>query len=56
MDAVPSVLAKLADMLPLEFRNIKRKILRWDNTSFNVVVRGIILRGTYLEHVAGLKY
>ena len=31
MDAVPSMLAKPADMLPLEFQSIKRRITLSDN-------------------------
>ena len=54
MDAVPSILAKPADILPLEFRSINR-IHQWDNTSLNVVVQRIILNGRFLIQVAGLK-
>ena len=41
MDAVPSMLAKPADMLPLEFQSIKRRIPLLDNTLLNVVVQRI---------------
>ena len=47
MDAVPSMLAKPADILPLEIRNIKRRIPQCD-TSLNVLVQRIILNERFL--------
>ena len=41
MDAVPSMLAKPADMLPLEFQSIKIRIPLLDNTLLIVVVQRI---------------
>ena len=41
MDAVPSMLAKPDDMLPLEFQSIKRRIALLDNTLLNVLVQRI---------------
>ena len=41
MDAVPSMLAKPADMFQLEFQNIERRIPLSDNTLLNVVVQRI---------------
>ena len=55
MDAVPSMLAQPADMLPLEFRSVRRTIPLWDKTSLNVVVQRITLNGRSKMHVAGLK-
>ena len=54
-DAVSSMLAKPADMLPLEFWSIKRRISKWDSTSLNVVVQRVILNGIFLIHVARMK-
>ena len=55
MDAIPNMLAKPGDMLTLEVQNLKRKILPWDKTLFNVVVQRIILNGTYPMHDEGLE-
>ena len=55
MDAVPSMLAKPADMLPLEFWSIKSRIPQWDKTSLNVAVQRIILNGRFLIHFAGVE-
>ena len=43
------MLDKPADMLPLEFQSIKRRIPLWDNASLNVVVQGIILNVESLD-------
>ena len=55
MNAVPSMLPKPAEILPIEFLSIKRKIPLWDNTSLSVVVQRILLNGRFLMHVEGLK-
>ena len=55
LDAVPSILVKPADRLPIEFRSYKRRIPQWDNCSLNFVVQRIILNRRFLIHVAGLK-
>ena len=54
MDAIQSKLAEPEDMLPLEFRNIKRKITLRDNTSLNVVQR-IKLNGIFWIQQQGQK-
>ena len=41
MDAVPSMLAKPADMLTLEYQSIKRRIPQLNNTLLNVVLQRI---------------
>ena len=54
MDKSPSMLAKPADKLPLEFRIIKKNILLCDNTFLIVVIQRKILNGSFLMNVAGM--
>ena len=51
-DLVQSILAKPADMLPLVFLSIKRKVPLLDNTLLNVAVQRITLNGRFWIHVA----
>ena len=46
MNAILSILAKPANKLPLKFWNFRRNMPLRDNTSMNIVVHCIIMKGT----------
>ena len=55
MEWVPSILAKPANMSPLEFRRTKRKIALWDNTLLNALEERKIINDRFWMHVGGWK-
>ena len=55
MKTVPSMLTKSTSILQLKIWSFQREISLWGNTSLNIVVQRLILKGTFSIYVREMK-